>query len=595
MLDKRSTKTPITLGEHGEIRIAALARAAGIASQIDVAQRIFRLMMAPWGEARVESAPPWQSDASDDHTPYELSITVSKSAPEVRVLVDKRGDPPTLGSNQIESRALNETLARDWGVSLDRLRRIEDLFSNRDPAEPFAFWHAVSFQPDRPPSFKIYVNLNAHGVANAPALAETALARLGFPRAWPVLAERAMRRGPALDAPLYFSLDLSPSKDARVKVYVRHHQASIEDLERAGSAARIYSPGRITEFCTAMAGEGPYLLKGPATCLSLVEGEGDQPVATTTYLPIGVYTTDDRAARDRILAYLGRHGLPTNAYLSALEAIAHRPLEAGSEMHSYASLRWTDEPRVTVYFGPEAYRVAPPRAALASPRVRTVASAIEIVHHHEATPVTAHPLFARLRREPVSLERMWRILANLREAVVLHFPRRLASLTARVEDDRVRCLLAKQLNDELGDGDFSRAHRGLFERMIEGLAPWRPADFTEESADPGREFGRELERLYVTADPDEGVGASFVVEIGGKQVDTFIAEEFRRQHAVAPETLTWLHLHEELEVEHVDEAMSLAKLAPASGPRLEAMRRGAQAVADAAWRFFDAMYRQCYS
>ena len=497
----------MTLGKHGARSLDSLARALGLEGELEPAQELFRDLIVPWGEAPLAEPPPWSSDASDDHTPYEFSIAVDRASAELRILVEKRGNPPTLLSNQAEGAALNEALALRFGVSLERLRKVEDLFFPPDPQGAFAIWHAVSFAPGRAPSFKLYLNLRAQGDARAAALAETALGRLGFPDAWPIIAERAMRRGPALDAPMYLSLDLAPHSDARVKLYFRHLQATIDDLERACSAAKRYSRGRVAEFCAALAGEGPYLAKGPITCLSFVESGGDQPVESTLYVPLGAYTPDDRVARDRVVAYLNRHELPVSAYLGPLEAFARRPLEAGAGMHSYASLRWVDGPRVTVYFGPEAYRVDPPRARVTAPVATPPGSAVDLMNHHEATPVTAHPFFARIAREPVALGRLWRLLANFRVGVVHDFPRRLAALTARVDDDRLRCVLAKQLNDELGNGDFSRAHRGLFERMIEGLSAWRPADVSAELTEPGREFGRELERLYVTADPYEGLGA----------------------------------------------------------------------------------------
>jgi hypothetical protein len=131
--------------------------------------------------------------------------------------------------------------------------------------------------------------------------------------------------------------------------------------------------------------------------------------------------------------------------------------------------------------------------------------------------------------------------------------------------------------------------------MLEAIsATLEPSAVTGELVAPGLEFGRELERLYVTADPFEGLGASLIVEVHGKHVDAFIADEFRRQRAVSPDALEWLHLHERLEVDHADESMDLARLLPSGGPRLEAAWRGVRAVAHGSWQFFDGMYRRCF-
>ncbi|HEU4411269.1 MAG TPA: iron-containing redox enzyme family protein [Polyangiaceae bacterium] len=591
---KTPSSAPTNLVEHGAARLAALARVTGLDAQLGLMQRIFGAALGVGGRARLDEPPPWRSDVCDDHAPYEFSVAVGAERPELRVLVEARGEPATLRSNQIEGKRLNARLEREYGAALGRLRKVEDLFDVPDAEGPFVYWHAVSFLPGRGPEFKLYLNLHTRGRARAAALAEEALTRLGFGAAWPTVAEVAMRRGPALDVPTYLSLDLTEPRP-RLKLYLRHLDATAEALEAACRAARTWAPGRVRDFCTALLGPGPYSRKGAMTCLTFVEGDGDRPGSSTIYCPVGAYAPDDRTARDRIAGYLADHGLPVQAYAGCLEALAQRPLEAGVGLQSYASLKWADGPKVTVYLAPEIYRVSPPRdptAAPAPPRGPEPAAAL--VGHHEATPITAHPFFARLAREPVDLGRLYTLLANFREGIVLDFPRRLAALTARIDDDRLRCILAKQLNDEMGDGDFTRAHRGLFEGMLRNLAPFRPEGAGDELAAPGRELGRELERLYVEADPYEGLGASLVTEIYGKQADAFVAAEFRRQRAVAPEALEWLHLHEHLEVEHADEAMQLARLLPEGGPKLEAAWRGATALALAAWRFFDEMYRRCF-
>ncbi|HEU4538577.1 MAG TPA: tryptophan dimethylallyltransferase family protein, partial [Polyangiaceae bacterium] len=490
MAIKQHVSGAATLAEHGEQRLSALARVVGLESQLGTIQHIFRDILGVWGRARLDEPPPWKSDVCDDHTPYEFSVAVGSRQPELRVLIEKRGEPATLRSNLIESVRLNRRLERDYGADLSRLRLIEDLFAVPDAQGPFAYWHAVSFVPGRAPEFKLYLNLYAQGLGRAPALAEEALTRLGFGAAWAAVAERAMRRGPALDVPTYLSLDLTPHKP-RLKLYFRHLDATLDDLESACSPARNWAPGRAAEFCRALAGEGPYLGKGPMTCLSFVEGDGDRPNSSTIYCPMGAYAPNDRVARDRIAGYLSQQGLPINAYAGCLEALSGRPLEAGSGMQSYASLKWADGPKVTVYLAPEVYRVGPAREPTAAapalaPSAATVTPvatarlaargvpvapepASALVRHHEEMPVTAHPFFTRVAREPVDLRRLYVLLANFREGIVLDFPRRLAALTARVADDRVRCILAKQLNDELGAGDFSRAHKGLFEQMLANL------------------------------------------------------------------------------------------------------------------------------
>jgi hypothetical protein len=83
------------------------------------------------------------------------------------------------------------------------------------------------------------------------------------------------------------------------------------------------------------------------------------------------------------------------------------------------------------------------------------------------------------------------------------------------------------------------------------------------------------------------------MEVFGKQVDSFIGDEFRRGAAttgmsIPPAALEWLTLHETLEVEHVDESIALARAVP-DGAKAAAAARGAAALGRAAWVFFDSL------
>ena len=87
-------------------------------------------------------------------------------------------------------------------------------------------------------------------------------------------------------------------------------------------------------------------------------------------------------------------------------------------------------------------------------------------------------------------------------------------------------------------------------------------------------------------------------EIIGKQGDSFMGDEFRRQKAVhksiPPAALEWLTIHEELELEHSDESMELAELVPADPKAIASAWRGARDCGAACWTVLDGMYKLCY-
>jgi DMATS type aromatic prenyltransferase len=593
--DHRREIASLSFADFGADRLSRLCHAVGSKEQARDAAGVFRQMLAPWGERAVGAQPRWPSDIVDDHTPFELSISLGGSRPEVRVLVEAQGETPTLRAQQQAGRALSARLERDFGADLGRLRRVEDLFLPADPRGDFALWHAASFRGGRPIDSKVYLNLQARGRPLAPALAEEALVRLGMSRAWPSFARIAASRGFDADELLYFSLDLSARPDARVKIYVRHHRATARELEAALALAPQYEPGHAARMIHALGGgEGPFTARALVTCFSYVEGDLERPSEATLYFPIGGYVAHDLEATARISLYLKEIGVSTSAYEAAIEAVAWRPLDRGVGLQSYVSLRHEQgQPRLTMYFGPEAYSTQPPRTAPNAAPMRPAPTPEEIVRRHEAEPLTNHPFFRRLRREPVDHGRLWTLMSNFRVALIEGFPRMVASLVARVEQDPIRCVLAKQLNDELGNGDFTRAHKNLFARLMGALSPWRPERDEAELHAPGHALRRELERLYFEADPSEGVGATLLVEVYGKHVDQFLGDEFRRQDAVDRESLTWLTLHEDLEEDHADDSLTLAALLP-DGASRAAAARGAEAVAAASQAYFDALYELCF-
>ena len=70
-------------------------------------------------------------------------------------------------------------------------------------------------------------------------------------------------------------------------------------------------------------------------------------------------------------------------------------------------------------------------------------------------------------------------------------------MTAQVESDEVRCLLARQLHQELGEGDFSQAHSVLMRSFLEGLSLMKPAHLGDEDFEPGRRLGAHFARHYL--------------------------------------------------------------------------------------------------
>lgn len=211
-----------------------------------------------------------------------------------------------------------------------------------------------------------------------------------------------------------------------------------------------------------------------------------------------------------------------------------------------------------------------------------------IVLDYERIEVSEHPLFAELSERPVDLGVIWVLMANLAAGISRDFVIWLAQTIARVDDRRIASLLAKQLNDELGDGSFSRIHSGLLDRFIAALAPYRPIQATSQSVlEPGRSLSRRASQLFASSSVYEAVGALMVGEIFAKKMDHCVGDQIRRQSAISDADLTWLVIHETLEVDHAEDSLELAALVPHDESALLACQRGARAQWGILWAFLD--------
>jgi len=331
------------------------------------------------------------------------------------VLFEPQSESQSLAGHRHSALKMHEELMLHYGADLGRFRLVQDLFTPPDTQGPFALWSAVVFAEGKAPSFKAYFNPQARGVGNAVALVEEGLRSLGLTRAWRHLAATLARRGPHRDELKYFALDLSASEQARVKVYVRHHEATPEDLEVAAAAAPGSTYGEAQEFARAMGG-GARRFKERATftCAAFVGGQDDRPSATTQYVPVCAYALDDLEVEQRVSSYLRTHGMDDAPYRRVLAAFANRPLDAGVGMQSWVAFRrYKGVPRLTVYLGTETRCVFPPGVVPAGTRDHmSFESPAEVLSCVARYGLSEHPLVRGLSRLSKRRAALWLLVSN---------------------------------------------------------------------------------------------------------------------------------------------------------------------------------------
>jgi DMATS type aromatic prenyltransferase len=357
----RASNASQTFRAFGAAKLSSMCRAVGFSeTDTQTVSSFFDFLTSPWGERPLGTRPSWASDVTDDHSPYELSLALDGHHPEVRFLVEAQGEPTTLQSSWVDGLAICERLQREFGVPLERLARVRDLFEPRNPEARFSLWHAFGMRAGGTPDLKVYLNPLARGPEQASALVEEALGRLGFTGSWRFLSQEVMHRG-TRDQLIYFSLDLSAASAARVKLYVAHQDCTAEELEEVLSRGPGYVAGQPRAFCRMLSGsEGPFTTRPTLTCFAFTSKDAARPVSATLHFPIRAYMDDDEQALRAIRPLLE----PGDRQLleRVLAAIADRPLEAGRGLIQWASLRTQGgKARTTFYLAPEVYGATKPR------------------------------------------------------------------------------------------------------------------------------------------------------------------------------------------------------------------------------------------
>lgn len=342
------------MSEAGKLKLNALCSGLGApADQVRSALASFELLASTWKNSPVGREPRWPSDITDDHTPFEFSLAFSDGRTNIRLLVEAQGGRHGGLAMWDAALQINELLAKQPSVSLERFEAIRDLFvpDERLPAR-FALWHSAVIDPVGKIFYKVYLNPQVLGSAAAPALVQEALQRLGLGRAWPRL-RAFLSRGAGQNELAYLSLDLTESVEARVKVYVAHRAITALELEAQLREFPSYIHARASSFVEATTrSPGPFLRRPLLTCLNY-SGTEHEP-SLTLHVPVRCYSENDEVSLQRIRELLSVDD--GRALSSALRAFSDRPLESDCGIVTYASESYVGNcRRLVIYASPELY------------------------------------------------------------------------------------------------------------------------------------------------------------------------------------------------------------------------------------------------
>lgn len=349
--------------DFAQTKLSALCDSLNVPKlQAADAEATLRRMMAPWGNSPRSAAPGWPSDITDDHSPFELSVSVEPSRVDMRILLEAQGPNMEADAGWQHALELNERLEPQEAVSLDRFRTIQHLFEPDSRIKPrFALWHAAVVPSVGPVNYKLYLNPQVLGPTNAPGLVREALEVLRVDNGWEAV-QQLMAVDATHNSPLYFALDLKKTDHARVKVYVAHEGVHAGSLNKQLSLFANYQPGHASSLIGQLADhDGPFDQRPVLTCLSFTGAQAEPEV--TLHFPVRCYAKNDDEVSKRVERVVG--GAEGTALRQAIGAYAKRPLETGSGLVTYVSFRASQRGkggnRVVAYLSPEAYEVAQPQ------------------------------------------------------------------------------------------------------------------------------------------------------------------------------------------------------------------------------------------
>jgi hypothetical protein len=327
--------------------LRTIARAYGYDGDEQQLMAVFRVLTESWADNPL-SPPPW-SGVGADASPCDVSMVFGGLRREIRVTVEAQGDPPSPRSYWNAAMRLSETLEARYGADLSRLRLMQDVFLPLAPDAAGVLYHGAVFQKDKAPWFKVYLHLMCLGRAAARKTTYAALRRLGLADVWPDVESR-LQPGDEL---LFLSFDLVAARESRVKLYIRHGEATPTSLGRACHVPDADHTGDVRQFVGELLGGERNIDRGALTSFHLKQG-CDTPIHATTHMRL--YPHCARADADlfaRLKRVLRHFDIPTESYEAVIAAAASRPLAQEEAIHGWASIQWAGQnPVVTVYLSP---------------------------------------------------------------------------------------------------------------------------------------------------------------------------------------------------------------------------------------------------
>lgn len=296
-------------------------------------------LLSPWGSRPVGTRCAYPSKVSRDGFPAEMSVNWSRRGVEVRLLFEALGDPPDAVANRDAGMALLYRLEAERGAYLGWFHKISDLYLGDNPGvtgRHRCVWHSIACAETGQDVYKVYLDAKAYGRPEDELMAETA-SRLGFAPAWRFLTDVRDTITPRPEIE-YVALDLVDAPEARVKVYFRHRQATLRQLDKLAAAATTHRGELARRLYAHLMPPDGVVENEPLTCIAF-RPDRVRPTQATTYLRIPDRFPTERAASSAVAALMRDCGLDPSCYLDMITALAPGRLDEITGVQELVSCR----------------------------------------------------------------------------------------------------------------------------------------------------------------------------------------------------------------------------------------------------------------
>jgi GNAT superfamily N-acetyltransferase len=350
--------------------------------------------MEGWGHEEIPETPKWQTQLGLNNSPFEYSVSfgLKTGKKQVQFRFELPAEENTPQAMQESAEKFNENLKdTDLDVLLWGFGIIRYIFFLPNPIGKFTAWYGYD-----DPIWKIYLDPQAQGQDNAGRLISQALHHLDMTKAWHVIDD-TMQFGSGL--PIRLGIDLVDEKVARVEVVVDYWGHPIKNFAHFATERyyprnnEIVTEDEVVRLCKILLGvedeDVAFVGEPPLVSYSFTRtANRDVELDTTLHIPVWPYMHDDAQFLKRVEEWMRglSHVLSkqqidnlVEGYRDCLKAVARRPLEDGSGLHSWFSLRDSKKhgDMVTVHFSTEMYGALPVREEVRASESEEVNSCVQ--------------------------------------------------------------------------------------------------------------------------------------------------------------------------------------------------------------------------